>query len=186
MKPHVAAGDLLISPPNMPDPRFNRSVMFVTHHNSQGAYALCVNRATSHSLNEIVKPLGLNFQQDQPLYWGGPVSLSTVWMLHDRDWSVSNTMQINDHWNITSHEEMFHHLYKGHWPRRFRIMMGHATWDPGQLDAEVEGLEPWTHKDSWLTVTGPDPDWLMDLEPAQLWGSGCSMAAQQTVNSWMV
>lgn len=185
MKSNVRAGDLLIAPPSMPDPRFDKSVLFLTHYNPQGAYALCINKQTDYTLNEIVKPLGLEFIDDQPLYWGGPVSLSTVWMLHDRDWSVSNTMQINEHWNITSHEEMFHHLSKGHWPKRFRIMIGHSTWDAGQLDSEIDGEDPWTHKASWLTVKHPDPDWLIDLEADRLWPSGCTISGHQAVNSWM-
>jgi putative transcriptional regulator len=185
MKSTVQAGDLLIAPPSMPDPRFNKSVLMLTHYNSQGAYALCLNRKTDYTLNEIVRPLGLEFIDDQPLYWGGPVSLSTVWMLHDRDWSVSNTMQINRDWNITSHEEMFHHLNKGHWPQRFRIMIGHSTWDAGQLDAELEGHEPWTHKASWLTVKHPDPNWLIDLSADQLWPSSCTISGHQAVDSWM-
>jgi len=106
-------------------------------------------------------------------------------MLHDRDWSVSNTMQINEHWNITSHEEMFHQLSKGVWPKRFRIMIGHATWDAGQLDAEIQGEEPWSHNTSWLAVKHPDPNWITDLEPEQLWSSSCSICSQQAVDSWM-
>ena len=182
----VKTGDLLIAPPSMPDPRFNQTVMFLTHYNTRGAYALCMNRPTEHTLNTIVKPLGLEFEVDHPLYWGGPVSLSTVWMLHDTGWSVNNTMRINDHWSITSHEEMFHHLSKGVWPDRFRIMIGHASWDAGQLDAEIQGQEPWTHSSSWLCVKHPDPDWLFDLDAEQLWSSSCSLSGQQAVDSWMV
>jgi len=181
----VAAGDIIVAPPSMPDPRFNKSVLFVTHYNTQGAYALCLNRPTDYTLNDIVKPLGLEFIDDQQLYWGGPASLSTVWMLHDTGWSVRNTMNINRHWNITSHEEMFHHLSRGVWPSRYRIMMGHATWDAGQLDAEIEGQDPWTHKASWLAVNRPDPDWITGIESDRMWASGCSMSGQQAVDSWM-
>ena len=63
----VAAGDLIVAPPNMPDPRFNKSVLFLTHYNTRGAYALCLNRPTDYTLNEIVKPLGLEFIDNQPL-----------------------------------------------------------------------------------------------------------------------
>jgi putative transcriptional regulator len=107
-------------------------------------------------------------------------------MLHDSDWSVNNTMRINDQWSITSHEEMFHHLSKGVWPTRFRIMIGHASWDAGQLDAEIEGEEPWTHSSSWLCVKRPDPNWLFDLDAEQLWSGSCSLCGQQAVDSWMV
>lgn len=181
----VHAGDLLIAPPQMPDPRFERSVMLVTHHNTRGAFALCVNRPSEHSLRDILEPIDIKVDQDWPLYWGGPVGLNTVWMIHDPEWSVDNTMRIDQHWAITSHINMFTKMSQGDMPSRFRIMFGHASWDAGQLAAELEGKEPWTHRSSWLVAQRPDPEWLLDSDVDNLWSSSCSLCSQQTVDSWM-
>lgn len=181
----VKAGDLLISPPNMPDPRFHRAVLFLTHYNRQGAYALCVNKPTEHTLKDILKPLNLELDRDCNLYWGGPVAPTTVWMLHDNSWAVTNTIRVNQDWSITSNLGMFHKMAEGHWPERYKIMFGHASWDAGQLEMELEGQEPWHHDASWLVVKNPNAEWLHHYEPSELWSSGCSICSQQTVNSWM-
>lgn len=181
----VRAGDLLIAPPTMPDPRFEHGVMLVTHHNSRGAFALCVNRQTEHTLKDILEPIDITMDRDVPLYWGGPVGTNTVWMLHDPQWSVDNTMRIDDNWAITSHLHMFNKMSQGDWPSRFRIMFGHASWQAGQLEAELEGREPWDHKSSWLVAHRPDPEWLINYDPEELWTSSCSLCSQQTVDSWM-
>jgi putative transcriptional regulator len=181
----VRAGDLLISPPNIIDPRFHKTVLFVTHHAASGAFALCVNKPTTHTLKDIIEPLNLELDHDCMLYWGGPVSPTTVWMMHDNSWAVENTIRVNSDWSITSNLGMFHKMAQGQWPQRYRIMFGHASWAPGQLDRELEGREPWDHDSSWLVVKDPDAAWLYDQKPHALWNSGCGICSQQTVNSWM-
>jgi len=76
-------------------------------------------------------------------------------------------------------------MSQGDLPKRFRIMFGHASWGPGQLEAELEGREPWDHKSSWLVAHRPDPDWLINYEVDNLWSSSCSLCSQQTVDTWM-
>lgn len=181
----IGSGDLLIAPPNMLDPRFRESVILVTNHTAEGSHGLCLNRSTEHTLKDILKPLKLDLDRDPEVYWGGPVSLTTVWMLHDKSWSIGNTQSINDQWSLTSHYKMFHHMVEGHWPDRFRIMLGHAGWGQGQLEAELRGWEPWDPHHSWLIAHDPEPQWLLDCDPEQMWSMSCSFCGQQTVDSWM-
>ena len=181
----VARGDLLIAPPAMTDGRFSKTVLFVTHLNSDGSYALCLNKETDHTLRDITLPLNLNLDRNPNLYWGGPVNPSTVWMLHSTDWAVANTQPINNEWSITSHMTMFDRMNAGHWPNRFRVFFGHASWAPGQLERELLGEEPFHHSSSWLVVKKPDAEWINDYDSSELWASSCSICAQQTVDSWL-
>ncbi len=181
----LSAGDLLIAPPSIIDHRFEKTVMFLTHTNSRGAFALCMNRQSDHTVNDILEPIEIKLDDDQPLYWGGPVHPNTIWMLHDKQWSVENTLPVDDHWSVTSHTEMFDRLTRGDYPDRFRIFYGHASWGPGQLEGELRGEEPWSKEHSWLTVSNPDPDWLMGSEINHLWTSSCSISGQQAVESWL-
>ena len=184
MKPLVA-GDLLVSPPNLPDPRFDRTVIVLTYNNSRGSFGLCMNRRSEHTVNEILKPLDIVLDQDQPMYWGGPVNPTTVWMLHDSDWSIDNTVPIDEHWSLTSSTSMFDKISSAGYPKRFRIFFGHSSWGPGQLIRELQGEEPWHHEHSWLTVKDPDPLWLIDCDPGNLWTTSCSICSQQAVEGWM-
>ena len=99
---NLESGDLLIAPPKMPDLRFRKTVLMMTHEHEVGTIALCVNRPTAHTLKDLTKDLDIDFNLNFPLYWGGPVSHGTIWMLHTTDWAVEETINISMDWSMTS------------------------------------------------------------------------------------
>ena len=177
-------GDLLIAPPAMTDPRFRSTVLLLAHHD-QNSMAFCLNRDTDITLAEAIADVGIPGVPDLPLYWGGPVCRNTLWMLHDSQWSSSNTVMINDTWSLTSHITMFERLADADFPERFRVVMGCASWNAGQLEAELTGLPPWSDHSSWLIANAPDPDWLLECPTDQLWRQSCQLSAQQAVSAWL-
>ncbi len=181
----INAGNLIIAPPNMLDFRFQGSVMLLTQHEPDLSMALCLNKITEHTLSSIIEPINVNLDRDPEIYWGGPVAQNTVWMLHDPKWRLDNTRDIDDNWSVTSHHHMFHMMTAGNWPEKFRIMIGHAGWAPGQLERELQGQEPWDHNHSWLIDSDPNPEWLLDCEPSQMWSMACSFCGQKAVEAWM-
>lgn len=185
MSIRLSAGDLLVAPPSIIDKRFEKTVMLLTHSNSRGAFALCLNRQTDHSVNDILEPLDLRLDLDAALWWGGPVNQNTIWMLHDRSWEIENSLPVDVNWAVTSHTSMFEKMVEGDIPAKFRIFYGHAAWAPGQLEGELRGDEPWSKEHSWLTVNEPDPNWIMDMDHEDLWASSCSVSGQQAVESWL-
>ena len=181
----ISTGDILVAPPTMPDPRFTNTVLLVTHHGSRASQALCLNKPSEYTLNEIIKPLNLRLDRDPRLYWGGPVSPNTVWMLHDPNWLTEGSVMINSEWAMTSHMQMFNKIVNDSWPDRYRIMFGHSTWGPGQLESELDGADPFPLEGSWLVVHKPNPDWLVNSSVDHLWSSSCGLCGQQAVDSWM-
>ena len=180
-----SSSDLLIAPPGMPDPRFRNTVLMLTHDHHGGSFALCVNRPTSHTLQDVLEDTGIETQLNFPIYWGGPVSSGTVWMLHSAEWDCEHTIAINDEWAMTSNVSMFHNLADGDCPRHFRIMFGYCSWSADQLRAEIEGMPPWNHKQSWLTAKNPGPEWLFDSAVDELWQEATQLSSHQAVNSWI-
>jgi len=181
----VNSGDLLISPTLIPDSRFRKSVMMMTHSHQGHHYALCLNRPSEHLVTDILKDVAPGLQLDIPLYWGGPCSSSTIWMLHDAEWSTEHTFNIDQHWSMTSNVEMFQELAEGNRPDRFRVMFGFASWAPNQLARELEGEAPWSPKHSWLIAHKPDPDWLMDMPEEDLWAASIGLSGNQAVAQWI-
>lgn len=183
----VRATDLLIAPPGIPDPRFKNSVLILTHNNQNGSFALCVNRPTGFHLNEILEDSNIAVPNPPrlPMYWGGPVSHNSIWMLHSTDWVCQHTVMLTSAWAMTSHEEMFHNLADGDTPKWFRMVMGYSSWAPGQLAAEMEGLGPWRKDHSWLVAHNLGPEWLFDQDPDDLWGSVVTLSSHQAVDSWL-
>lgn len=179
------SSDLLIAPPHIPDPRFRKSVIMLTHDHRGGSFALCVNRITEHSLQDIVSELGIDTEMNFPLYWGGPVNSNTVWMLHSSEWEIDHTVTISEEWSMTSNIDMFKYLAEGKFPRHFRLMLGYCSWSKGQLQSELEGHPPWNHNNSWLIAENLGPEWLFDQPVELLWESCTTLSSHQAVDSWL-
>lgn len=179
--------DLLIAPPNIPDPRFRDSVLMLTHYSETGAHGLCVNKPSGYTLDEILSDSDFNIESVPriPIYWGGPVSQNSIWMLHSSDWVCDKSVMITTSWAMTSSESMFHHLADGDSPRYFRLLMGYASWAPDQLENELSGVEPWKKEHSWLTANNLGPEWLFEQPVEQLWGSVVTLSCHQAVDSWL-
>jgi len=179
--------DLLIAPPNIPDPRFRDTVLMLTHYDSDGAHGLCVNRELGHTLPEILSRSNIDLTglPPIPLYWGGPMGSQSIWMLHSPDWVCSETVMITSAWAMTSSEEMFHCLLAGDMPRNFRLLLGYAAWAPGQLDKELEGQGSWRQEHSWLTAQNLGPEWLFEQPVDELWSNVVTLSCHQAVDSWL-
>jgi len=179
-------GNLLISPPSMTDDRFDQSVLLLTHHkNEHGSFALCVNKPTQFTISEIADELELNGLPHYPLYWGGPVTQSSIWMLHSPEWSGTNTKNINENWSLTSHDSMFYHIADGDAPKYFRFMHGFCSWAPEQLESELKGNPPWTPKSSWLVAEDPGAEWLLECPEETMWEHATELCSSQAVDSWL-
>ena len=176
---NVSPGDVIVAPPHMQDPRFARTVLMVTHETNHGHFALCLNRPTEHTVNDISDEVGIELYPDCPMYWGGPVNPQTVWMLHSNEWCIDQTINIDEHWSMTSNRSMFHEIAHGNVPERFRVSFGFAGWAQGQLERELQGEPPLDHKSSWLIWRNPDPDLLIDTAPQDLWRVATEHCAQQ-------
>ena len=181
----IRSGDLLIAPPDCADPRFKRSVIMMTHDNDSGTYGLCLNKPTEHLLSSILEPLHIYMEWDQPMYWGGPMHSQTVWMLHDPTWHIAQTVGVDANWSMTSHSKMFDVMTQGMTPLRQRIVFGYSHWGPGQLLGELKGEAPWRPSHSWLILNNPDPDWIMDIDPEDLWTQGVQQCGVQAVDHWL-
>ena len=185
MSVKASSGSLLIAPPKFPAGCFTETVHLVTHHTNGGTFALCMNQPTNLSLQNILVDLDIAATINFPMYWGGPVDPSSVWMLHDSEWGCGGTIQFHQEWAMTSNKEMLYMLADGHVPTHFRLMFGFCSWGRGQLEAEIAGVSPWTPATSWLVADDPDQTWLMEEPIDELWHSATALCATQAINKWI-
>lgn len=178
-------GDIIVAPPTMSDLRFRRSSILITYHDADGSLGLCLNKPTSYKLDKISREIGLDVELNFPLYWGGPVSQGTIWMLHSTEWALENTLNINEGWSLTSNEQMFRAAADGDIPRYFRFFHGFCSWQSEQLDCELKGDPPWNHQSSWLIVDQPDAETLLETPVEELWKNCLEISGQQAVESWL-
>src|ERR1700753_3687891 len=83
-------GKLLIAMPGMGDPRFEKSVIFMCAHSSDGAMGLIVNKPVAGlAFRDLIEKLELEATAgtpDLPILYGGPVQTGRGLVLHSRDY----------------------------------------------------------------------------------------------------
>lgn len=159
------AGMLLVAMPGMPDPRFDRSVIFLCAHSSEGAMGIIVNQlAENVAFDSIIEQLGIEPTPDAAelkVHVGGPVESSRGFVLHSADYVHENTLMIDEGFALTATVDVLRAIAGGEGPRQKVFALGYAGWAPGQLDAEIQ-------KNGWL-ITPPDLSVVFELDDAEKW-----------------
>ena len=142
-------GQLLVAMPNMADPRFSRSVVYLCAHSADGAMGLVVNRLIdSLSFDSLLEQLGVELEtldSDMPVHFGGPVESSRGFVLHSTDYLQDSTLVIEDDIALTATVDVLKAIARGEGPAQRVLALGYAGWAPGQLDAEIQA-------NGWLLV----------------------------------
>jgi len=142
-------GQLLVAMPNMADPRFARSVVYICAHSADGAMGLVVNRLIdSLSFDSLLEQLGVELEiaeSEMPVHFGGPVESSRGFVLHSTDYLQDSTLVIDDDIALTATVDVLKAIARGEGPAQRVLALGYAGWAPGQLDAEIQA-------NGWLLV----------------------------------
>ena len=148
------AGQLLVAMPQMGDPRFARSVIYMCAHSGDaGAMGLVINKVVgSLTMAELlakleIEPGGLG--KTRPVHFGGPVEPGRGFVLHTDDYREEATLPVADHIAMTATLEILRAIGQGRGPRLSLFALGYAGWAPGQLDAEIQA-------NGWLSVAADE------------------------------
>ncbi|MCL6268453.1 YqgE/AlgH family protein [Sansalvadorimonas sp. 2012CJ34-2] len=135
---------LLIAMPQMDDPNFAESVVYLCDHNSEGAMGLVINRPLNVCVGDLFKQIGLNFPDEAPHYQdhvflGGPVDMEHGFVLHTHkeDSPTANALHITPDLSLTSSQAIFDSIAAGEGPNNTLVALGYAGWGPGQLENEL-------------------------------------------------
>ena len=129
-------GKLLIAAPSLADSNFNRSVVLIIQHDSEGAFGVVLNRCTDKTVRELWDEIG---QGDCPcnelLHLGGPVS-GPLMALHT-NMALAEKEIVPGVYLATSREHI-DSLVVDEDENTFRLFAGYAGWGEGQLETELE------------------------------------------------
>lgn len=160
-------GHLLVAMPQMTDPRFEHSVVFLCAHSADGAMGLMVNKLVdSLSFTDLLKQMSLEFEGEGidervQVHFGGPVESARGFVLHTPDYRSEATMRVDDGFAMTATIDVLRLLATGAGPERAIFALGYAGWAPGQLDSEIQN-------NGWLHV-GADPDLVFGRDHGGKW-----------------
>lgn len=149
--PGYLTGQLLIAMPNMRDPRFTRTVIYVCAHNEEGAMGLVLNRLIgSVSFRDLMEQLELDPDSLEEarmpsIHFGGPVETGRGFVLHSTDYLVPDSMRLSDDVALTATIDILRDIAGGAGPDDRLLALGYAGWGPGQLDEEIQD-------NAWLSV----------------------------------
>ena len=88
-----ARGCLLVSEPLLTDSYFQRSVIFLIEHNTEGTMGLVLNKPSGLVLNRLVE--GLEELTEIPVFCGGPMSGERLYYLHTLGHLIPNAIEVS-------------------------------------------------------------------------------------------
>jgi putative transcriptional regulator len=144
------SGQLLVAMPQMLDPRFARSVVYICAHSEDaGAMGLVINKPLgSLTMSELFAQLDISPSGSagaRPVHFGGPVEAGRGFVLHTADYNEDGTLVVDGDIALTATLDILRAIGEGRGPRQSLFALGYAGWAPGQLDAEIQA-------NGWLSV----------------------------------
>lgn len=158
-------GQILIAMPQMTDPRFSQSVIFVCAHSPDGAMGIILNRPLKKpGFTELLKQLEIEPNppsREIRLCTGGPVDNNRGFVLHSPDWLTEGSLDVDGHHVLTASMDILQAIAEGGGPEQCLLALGYAGWGPGQLDEEIL-------QNAWLNAPADDKI-LFDIDHQTKW-----------------
>jgi len=148
-KSEYLTGQLLVATPEMGDPRFFQTVIYMVSHDAGGAFGLVINRPLAKGpMVDLLKGFGVEndgAHGEIIIYYGGPVSPDQGFILHSDDYLLKDSTVVKDGIAMTAAAEVLRAMSLGKGPRQALVTLGYAGWAPGQLEGEIQA-------NAWFTI----------------------------------
>ena len=157
----------LISVPHLKDPFFEKSVVYLCEHDKKGAMGLIINKAIKKNnitLKDSNSDIELNkYLKENYLHIGGPVLTDRVLFLHTNN-DISKSVPVSDEVSISGNIELLSSIQKSK-DVKSKLFLGHAGWDSGQLEREIENGDWLIQKSSTSIIFEQEIDniWLITI-----------------------
>ncbi len=178
-------GKLLVAPPNMPDWRFQKSVVYMWRHDVSGAAGVIVNKICKHpDFKHVCAEGGISLMPgyNNAVYYGGPVLTNIIGVLHTKDvqlGSSNSSKQLSLAYTLD--RKILELIAQGQGPSKKLITLGMANWEQGQLEAELDPQPPRPRTMSWL-VLPYDEKLVFTSKPDELWQTCVNRAIANKTN----
>jgi len=153
-------GQLILDNGKLRGSFFHRSVILICQHDSEGAFGLVLNHATSNKVGEAVVANLPDTLKKEPLFLGGPVQPQALSFLHNDNYLPEANVLTN--LSLGHSLDSLVELSESFSPtQKLKIFAGYAGWSPGQLEDEMK-------RDTWM-VHPASVDLVFHPNPTQLW-----------------
>lgn len=155
---------LLVSMPNMTDPYFAKSVIFICEYNDGGAVGFIINKpvSTMKIISSGIKDKFLKdlLSQSNKIYFGGPVSIHEACILSAKS-TKDISFDMSEKIKVSNDLELIKKiLFEEKKLDNTKLIFGHSAWDKNQLDNEIKNGDWLIHDTSKI---------IFDKNPKTLW-----------------
>lgn len=149
-------GALLLAAPQMRDPNFSRTVLYLAAHSAKdGAFGYILNRPLEKVVSDIMPTSSPKKLMRVPVFLGGPVGTDKLSFV-SLAWSSKR-----DRFSCKTHLSVEDAGYEIECGNEVRAFVGYSGWSVGQLEKELK------HQ-SWI-VTPPQPEIVTSDDSSSLW-----------------
>ncbi len=158
--PATCKGKLLVATPPLTDPNFDRTVVYMLEHSSDGAVGVVLNRPTAEGTPEELSAWAEHLSPPATLFHGGPVDASTLIALARLIGPIEGAWsQVAE--GLGSIDMMLDPDEVAHSVESLRVFRGYSGWGAHQLNDELaEG--------AWIVLDAELTD-VFCTTPADLW-----------------
>lgn len=178
-------GKLLIAHPNLPPKTpFHKAVVYIFNDGPEGTQGIILNRPTAYRVNDFMQQQGFELPTTRErMRFGGPVSTKMLFMLHTDDFESASSQPAGKGLMLSCDDFMLEKMTLGYQPSLWRMMVGIAAWQPGQLDMELNGQPPYRPENSWLTARASESI-IFEHDGEKQWNRALELSSQQMINHY--
>jgi len=133
----IKKGQLLIAEPSIiGDMAFNRSIILLADHGSEGSIGFILNKPLKYRLDDLIPELQSNFK----VYNGGPVQQDNLYYIHRVPELISDSIEISNGLYWSGNFEQVTKLISDEKINEndIRFFLGYSGWDFQQLASELD------------------------------------------------
>jgi len=137
--------NFLVATDKMRDNRFSKTVIVMLENDNDGAWGLVINKFIGEMpLGLLIDP-SLNTEEEReklfainvPVYWGGPVEVREIFILHSPEYESISTINYGDI-SITKDYKILFDIADNKGPEKSLVILGYSGWGSGQLEGEMD------------------------------------------------
>jgi len=131
----------IIAMPNLANPYFFHTVIYMCQHNDEGALGIVINRPISMKLGEVFKQMKIPITSETAsqaiVFAGGPMQQERGFVLHRTGGKWDMTLPISDTISLTTSRDVIEAIALDKGPESYIVALGYVGWGEGQLEQEM-------------------------------------------------
>ena len=135
----------LIATEKMTDSSFSKTVIVMLESDENGAWGLVINKRLGKMPIALLIDPSLSTSEDRerlfkvevPVFWGGPVNLKEIFILHSTEYKSKTTKNYGNI-SISRDYNVLFDIAENKGPNKSLVIFGYSGWGSGQLEGEME------------------------------------------------